>query len=76
MENMMTSIPNQIRHVFLSFNKNIKTLRKELVKQANEENKVIEHMGKLLYQPKKDKFDEGIGKREGRGRGANLCYNR
>jgi hypothetical protein len=44
-ENMMTSISNSNQNMCLSFKKNRKTLRKELVKPDNKENQVIEQMG-------------------------------
>jgi hypothetical protein len=59
----------------LSFKKNIKNLRKEALKQDNKENQVIEQMGNRLYQPEEEKFDEGIGKREWRGKGEDLGLN-
>ena len=59
----------------LSFKKNRKTLRDELVKKDNKENQVIEYMGNWLYQPEEEKFDEGIGKWERRGKGEDIGLN-
>jgi len=72
----MTNNPNQITICILSFKKDKKTLCKESVKQNNKEKQVIEQKGNWLYQPEEENFDEGIGKRERRGRGAEIGYSR
>jgi hypothetical protein len=61
-ENVMTSISNSNQTCNYLLRK-IEIIRhKESFKQSNKENPVIEQMGNQLYQPKEEKFDEGIGK--------------
>ena len=59
----------------LSFKKDRKNVCKESVKQDNKKNQVTEQMGNRLDQLEEENFDEGIGKWERRGRGADLGYN-